>query len=275
MRSWPPYLVTELKEGREAVLALLAEGQVAKAAVVGQEGQVLAGEAALKDVGLGEAIKDLEIGLPLVKELDQGLLVAEKIGANSLAFWEEVLAAQEEAWAAWLLTIPFETQVYRHVLAAKGPWTKPRLPLELIGQWSLLPLNPGLGQLLVFGDDELALETAALGARAGLRVNLITAKPREDLDPLKNVGQFTYTKVDSWAEVTATSLLAFGLAPGVLVLVTAPDNQTFLEEIKAAPCGWLGLAGAATENAVEPGLFPAAVTAAQKALGLIAAMLEN
>jgi hypothetical protein len=165
--------------------------------------------------------------------------------------------------------------VTRHVLSAEGPWTTPRLPAEPPGFWSLTPLNAALGSLLVFGDDELALEAAALGARAGLKVRLVTKRTKEDLMPVFSVGSFACSRIVDWAEVGSANLANIGLKPGVFVLVTAKEHDSFMPAIEAAPPGWLGLAGAATDKNGESGLFPAAVTPSQKAMGLLAAMLKE
>ncbi|MDR2422176.1 MAG: hypothetical protein LBE01_02215 [Deltaproteobacteria bacterium] len=284
MKSWLPFLVTELREGRDAILAVWARDEVAKAAALDGAGRALAGEDPRNDpdvasLNWAEAAASLKPGEPLALESGRFWAVAEKLAPATLGFWEEALVGQEKAWAAWLLTMVERSEekpkVVRHLLAAVGPWTTPRIPPEAFGQWSLLPLNAALGALLVFGDDDLALETAALGARAGLRVKLVTKRPVEDLKPALTVGKFAYRGLGDWSEVNPENLTAIGLKPGVFVLVTARDNGGFLPAVQAAPTGWLGLAGAAAEKSGESGLFPEAITPAQKALGILAAMLER
>jgi hypothetical protein len=66
-----------------------------------------------------------------------------------------------------------------------------------------------------------------------------------------------------------------GLKPGVMVLVTTPSHQSFLDTVRGASIGWLGLAGEAAGDRPESGLFPEATSPAQRALGIVAAMLER
>jgi hypothetical protein len=163
--------------------------------------------------------------------------------------------------------------VVRHVLSAEGPFTKPRIPKS--DGWSLVPLNAGLGRLLVFGDDELALETAALGARVGLKVTLATVNPLDlDLRSAQSIGRFDLLDLPDW-RLDPAKLPDMGLKPGVMVLVTTPRHQAFLEALQNGSVGWLGLAGEAATAQPESGLFPEAVSPAQRALGIIAAMLER
>ncbi|MDR1608767.1 MAG: hypothetical protein LBT38_10230 [Deltaproteobacteria bacterium] len=282
MGFWLPYVTLELNAGREVILGLALERQAAKAVVVDAAGQVLVGAKELQSLiapqNWADLAQDIQLERPKVVTKGQTRLIVERLGPSSLAFWLEALAGKENFWAAWLLTIVEgageDQRAIRHILAASGPWTTPRLPDLTNGQWLLTPLNAGLGSLLIFGDDELALETAALGARAGLLVTLATTRPAEDLKAPLSVGEFSWRGLDSWS-LTAELLTEIGLKPGVFVLVTTRDNANFLPIIQAAPTGWLGLAGEAAVGEEESGLFPEAVTSAQKALGLLAAMLEK
>jgi hypothetical protein len=130
--------------------------------------------------------------------------------------------------------------------------------------------------MFVFGDDELALETAALGARTGLKVTLGSVNPLElDIRAAHSIGDFDLMHFSEWSDLNASNLAQLGIKPGVMVLVTTPHHSTFLEALKKCQIGWLGLAGEAAISEQESGLFPKAVTPAQRALGLIAAMLER
>jgi hypothetical protein len=278
MNSWLPYLVEELEAGRPAILIISERGNLARAAVVNPQGQALAGDGSVGEgLAWGKYLTNLGPGEALALPMEGDNLVLEIVTPASLSFWVKALSSQKQAWAAWLLTMSQTTgngtTVHRHLLAAEGPWTTPRLPQETRGNWSLLPLNAGLGALLVFGDDDLALETAALGARVGLRVNLVTKRPEEQALAARSLGEFNWRGLAAWSEVTPEILPEIGLKPGVFVLVTTKDHQSFLPAIEAAPTGWLGLAGAAAVKG-ESGLFPEAITPAQKALGILAAMLE-
>ena len=284
MNSWLTFVVKELGEDREPILALAERAHVARASVLDARGRVLAG-----DLGSDELENAVSSKAMLLKSGEAGLIeigdarvVIEKLGGpGALSFWREAAQGQAEAWAAWLLTITDrhdengEVSVARHVLSADGPFTRPRIP-RLDG-WSLLPLNAGLGRLLVLGDDDLALETAALAARVGLKVTLLTAKPLEmDLRSAQSIGRFELMDLPDW-RLTPARLAEMGLKPGVMILVTTPNHQSFLDSVKDASVGWFGLAGeaAAAVDSHESGLFPEAVSPAQKALGIIAAMLER
>ncbi|MDR3204261.1 MAG: hypothetical protein LBV23_05915 [Deltaproteobacteria bacterium] len=282
MKTWLFYLVKELAEGRKPVLILAQGDNGAKAVVFDERGGILAGQLGSSEIEVAVAKKAalLKAGEACLINIEGRDVIIERIeGPIALSFWQEALAAQKEAWAAWLLTMTQEfdgvIKIVRHILAANGPFTPLRLPADK-SSWVILPLNSGLGRLIIFGDDELALETAALGARAGLKVTLVTVDPLElDLRTAQGVGDFHLAHVDSWSSLNAETLSAIGLKPGVMILVTTAENEGFLETIKNSQTGWLGLAGAAAVALPESGLFPQAVSSAQRALGLIAAMLEH
>ncbi|MDR2340377.1 MAG: hypothetical protein LBF40_09665 [Deltaproteobacteria bacterium] len=281
MRSWLPFLVRELEAGREPVLAQTLNGE-SRAAILDPGGAVLAGD--WRGSGMFRGAKGL-IGemvpakpLIAVSAEKKRFLLEKQAGKWALGFWGEALEGQERAWAAWLLTIARSSgknlKVTRHVLSALGPWTTPRLP-RTEDDWSLLPLNAGLGRFFVFGDDDLALESAALGGRIGLKATLVTLKPKApEADSFRSVGDFDVVALDRWQDLTPERLGSLGLRTGVYVLVTTKDSQAFLSELERIQVGWLGLAGAAAPHGNEPGLFPAALTPAQKAVGLITQMLE-
>jgi hypothetical protein len=281
MRSWLPFLVDELNAGREPVLAQTLNGE-SRAAVLDPEGAVLAGDYRGSGMfrGAKKLIEEMPAGRPLVavSAEKKRFLLEKQAGKGSLAFWRLALEGQEKSWAAWLLTIAESSgknlKVTRHVLSANGPWTTPRLPKEA-EDWSLLPLNAGLGRLFVFGDDDLALESAALGGRIGLKVTLVTLKPRaSEAEYFQQFGPFGVVSINKWSELTPERFAALGLKTGVYALVTSPQAAAVIPEIEKVQAGWLGLAGAAAPPGSEPGLFPAAITPAQKALGLITQMLE-
>ncbi|MDR1040742.1 MAG: hypothetical protein LBR80_11380 [Deltaproteobacteria bacterium] len=282
MKSWLPYLVSELSSGGEPVLAQTLNGRDVRAAVLDGAGTVLAGDWRGTGIfrGAKKFIGEMLPGEPLVAVAADGkrFLLEKQAGPGALAFWQEALEGQEEAWAAWLLTIASskgegDLSVARHILAARGPWTVPRLP-EAEGDWSLLPLNAGLGRLFVFGDDDLAFEAAALGGRIGLKVTLVTVKPRQaEAEGFQSVGAFNVISFPDWGRLDPEAFAMLGLRTGVMILVTSADNARFMPEISKVESGWLGLAGAAAPPGSEPGLFPAALTPAQRALGLITEML--
>ncbi|MDR1309711.1 MAG: hypothetical protein LBL95_07440 [Deltaproteobacteria bacterium] len=279
MSSWLSYLVQELSEGREPVLALAEKRNMARAAVLDERGRLLASD--LGNDALERAVSGLATSLGSGQssslEVDGLNTVTEKVSKDAFSFWKEALRGRDEAWASWLLTMTSgsgeDITVRRHVLSASGPFTTPRLP---DGQaWSLLPLNAGLGRLFVFGDDELALETAALAARAGLKVTLASADSLEmDLRSAQQVGPFELRPLADWSEITGAGLADMGLRAGVVVLVTTPHHSGFLEDLRRHQIGWLGLAGEAADGD-DPGLFPNALTPAHKALGLVAAILGH
>jgi hypothetical protein len=281
MRSWLPFLVDELSGGREPVLAQTLNGE-SRAAVLDPEGAVLAGDYQGSGMfrGARKLIEEMAPGQPLVavSAEKKRFLLEKQAGKGSLAFWRLALEGQEQAWAAWLLTIAESSgknlKLTRHVLAAKGPWTTPRLPKDA-EDWSLLPLNAGLGRFFVFGDDDLALESAALGGRIGLKTTLVTLAPKaKEAESFRNIGDFDVVPLNSWKDLGEDRFSALGLKTGVYALVTTKESQIFLPEIEKIQVGWLGAAGAAAPPGNEPGLFPAAVSPAQKALGLITQMLE-
>jgi hypothetical protein len=281
MRSWLPFLVKELTAGKEPVLALTLNGE-SRATVLDPEGKVLAGDYSGSGMFLGakKLIEEMSAGKPLVavSAEKKRFLLEKQSGESSLSFWKLALEGQEKAWAAWLLTI-VETngknlKVKRHVLSAKGPWTTPRLPHEA-DDWSLLPLNAGLGRLFVFGDDDLALESAALGGRIGLKVSLVTLKPKaQEAESFQKFGSFDVITFKNWKELTPQKIQTLGLITGVYVLVTTKWTDVLLSELEKIQVGWLGMAGSAALPGSEPGLFPAAISPAQKAVGLITEMLE-
>ncbi|MDR2198217.1 MAG: hypothetical protein LBR53_01950 [Deltaproteobacteria bacterium] len=281
MKSWLPFLVDELKRGREPVLAQTLNGEC-RAAVLDPEGKVLAGDYRGSGMfrGARKLIGEMSAGKPLVAVSGEKkrFLLEKQAGENTLGFWRLALEGQERAWAAWLLTIAESSgrslKVTRHVLSAEGPWTTPRLPKEA-DDWSLIPLNAGLGRFFVFGDDDLALESAALGGRIGLKVTLVTLKAKaSEAQAFQNVGSFTVASFNRWKDLTPEKFASLGLKTGVYVLVTSGESELILPEIEKIQVGWLGLAGSAAPPGNEPGLFPAAATPAQKAVGLITEMLE-
>ena len=282
MHSWLAFVVKELADDREPILALAERANLARAAVLDDRGRVLAGELGSDEIenAVSAQAMTLKSGEAAVLDMGDARVVTERLGGpGALSFWKEAAQGQAEAWAAWLLTITTDlgdgqgVSVVRHALAADGPFTKPRIPA--LGGWSLLPLNAGLGRLLVLGDDDLALETAALAARVGLKATLITVKPLEmDLRSAQSIGRFELMDISDW-RLDKARLAGMGLKPGVMVLVTTPRHQSFLDQIKNSSVGWLGLAGEAAADSKESGLFPEASSPSQKALGIIAAMLER
>jgi hypothetical protein len=285
MKSWLPHLVSELDLGKQPVLAQTLNGTETRAAILDQSGKVMAGDFHGTGVfkGAKKLIGDMLPGKPLVAvSADKKRFLLEKqSGEESLLFWKEALEGQEESWAAWLLTMIFsnngkDLKVVRHILAAQGPWTTPRLP-DGVEEWSLMPLNAGLGRLYIFGDDDIALETAALGGRIGLKVTLVTLKTRQaEAESFQNVGSFNVISFARFTDLNSDAFALLGLKTGVFVLVTTKDNAGFMEELEKIKLGWMGLAGDALPIGSNPvKIFPVAQTSAQMALGLITEMLGS
>jgi hypothetical protein len=281
-KNWLTRLVKELTDDKQPTVVLAERKNLDKVAIFDEKGQLLIG-----DLGSRELEKKVSSEVVFLKPGqaasltvgEENVLCERQGGPKALAFWQEALAAQRRSWAAWLLTISKLDDkapgVVRHILSANGPFTCPRLPTTT-HRWSLLPLNAGLGRMFVFGDDELALEVAALGARTGLKVTLGTVNPLElDIRSAHSIGDFELMHLSEWSDVNSSSLEELGIKPGVMVLITTPDNSTFLEPMRNSQVGWLGLAGEAAVSEKESGLFPEAITPALRAVGLVAAMLER
>lgn len=283
MKAWLPILIDNLAQN--PVLALSSAGNLARAAVYDRQGRLLAGglgSPALAGQAAEEA-KSMEPG----ECRFQSQMSLECLGSDpaTLGFWSSAREIQDGAWAAWLLTKPSVEsgglKLTRHFLSAFGPWTTPRLPEEFRDQWSLTPLKAGLGRLFVFGDDALALETAALAARTGLTVTwLTTAAPAgPELEEAKNIGDFDERRLDGWSRLTPAYLENLGIKDGVRLLITTADHHDFLETLKSGRPAYLALSGEAesadSASGLKPaGLFQSPLTTTQKALGLIAAMLQ-
>ncbi|MDR2386232.1 MAG: hypothetical protein LBE80_01435 [Deltaproteobacteria bacterium] len=280
MDGWLSLLVHELSEGREPVLTLAEIRNLARVAVLDERGQFLAsdlGNDALERAVSNQAL-NLKGGQASTVIVNGVTAVSEKVTRETFPFWKEALKGRDDSWASWLLTIssPEQAQgkITRHILSALGPFTQPRLPDS--AKISLVPLNPGLGRLFVFGDDDLALETAAIAARAGLKVTLVSANSLEmDLRSAQQVGPFELRPLSDWSEMNAEALEEMGFKSGVAVLVTCAQKALFMNLLNQYQIGWLGLAGEAADLQDEPGLFPLATTAALKALGLVAAILDR
>jgi hypothetical protein len=280
LNGWLSSLVHELSEGREPILALAEARNIARTAVLDERGQFLSSDLGsdILERAVSNLAIQLESGQSSALVVNGISTVSERITKESFNFWKEAIKGRDESWASWLLTKTSQEgsriKVTRHILSALGPFTPPRLPPGC--DFSMLPLNSGLGKLIVFGDDDLALETAALAARAGIKATLVSANSLElDLRSAQQVGFFELIPLSDWSDLKARSLAEMGFKPGVAVLVTTPNNEFLLGAIKEFKVGWLGLAGDAAIGDSEPGLFPLAVTPALKALGLVAAILER
>lgn len=283
MKPWLPVLVEELPNN--PILALSSLRNLARAAVVSRDGKILAGAlgSPTLQAQVAEEAKHLQPGDRCLVT-DPNLLVLECLPATgeSERFWQTALANQDGAWASWLLTMPViedgSVKIARHLLSAFGPWTTPRLPEEFAGQWSLLPLKAGLGRLFILGDDALALETAALAARAGLTTTWLSAEPQEgpELAEAQTIGDFDFTRIPSWETLTAEELGDMGLREGVRLLITTAHHETWLPPLKDARLACLFFSGEAEgcDSAPIAGLFPKPVTTSQKALGLVAQILR-
>ncbi|MDR0881270.1 MAG: hypothetical protein LBP55_01805 [Candidatus Adiutrix sp.] len=279
MKPWLPILIDNLDDS--PILALSAVHNLARAAVYDRRGRLLAGALGSPSLAAraAEAAGSLLPGQCFLESSPAALLSLECLAPEPEVrrFWATARQNQEGAWAAWLLTMPRtengQLKLARHFLSAFGPWTTPRLPEDKLDQWALAPLKAGLGRLLIFGDDALALETAALAARTGLTVTwLTTADPAgPELDEAQRVGDFELLLIPDWAGLTSARLEDLGLQDGVHLLVTTPD-QPFLPELQKAGPASLIISG---EAETAPGLiFPRPLTTTQKALGLIAEILR-
>jgi hypothetical protein len=281
MKAWLPILVDNLDES--PVLALSAARNLARAAVYDRRGEILAG--ALGSPGLSsQAAEEARLMNPGECRLltQTGLLTLECLAPEPevISFWNTARQNQAGAWASWLLTMPRiengALKLARHLLSAFGLWTTPRLPEEYREQWSLLPLKAGLGRLFIFGDDLLALETAALAARTGLTVTWLSAVAQDspELDEARLLGDFELRRLEDWAQALSPGRLAdLGVKEGVRILVTTAEHRSFLASLRESRPAYLALSGEA-EGDQPAGLFPKALTTTQKALGLVAEMLR-
>jgi hypothetical protein len=139
-----------------------------------------------------------------------------------------------------------------------------------------LPLKAGLGRLFVLGDDALALEATWLAARTGLTVTWLTTLDQRspELNEARLLADFSLERLGSWPELTPERLGGLGLRAGLRLLGTTADTASFLPELRAVRPAYLALAGEAEAGTGPSGLFPRALTTAQKALGLVAEILK-
>ncbi|MDR2947024.1 MAG: hypothetical protein LBV79_09790 [Candidatus Adiutrix sp.] len=276
MKTWLPVLLENL--GESPILALANARNLARAAVLNREGRVLAGSLGSPAL-TAQAMEAAPTLAPRQTKIIDGPtpLILERLEPDEKTrrFWHTAQENQDGAWASWLLTMPrregAEVRLVRHLLSAFGPWTTPRLPVD--NEWCLLPLKAGLGRLFIFGDDALAMETAALAARVGLSVTWLSAVDQSgpELMEARGLADFDLQTLPDWPHLTAEFLAALGVKPGVKALVTAAQPEDFLESLRAAGPSRLTLSGEAEE--APAGLFAKPVTISQKALGLIAEML--
>ncbi len=282
MKAWLPVLVEELPNN--PVLALSNQRNLARAALFSREGELLAGALGSPSLQAQVAEETRHLGpgeACLINNPSQLILECLANADEARVFWQTALANQEGAWASWLLTMPAieggGVKVARHLLSAFGPWTTPRLPEEQSVEWSLLPLKAGLGRLFILGDDALAMESAALAARAGLTVTWLSAEAQEgqEFAEARSIGDFDFTRVAGWESLSPEELNEMGLREGVRLLVTTAHHENWLPALKESRLARLALSGEAEgmDEAPPAGLFPKAVTTSQKALGLVAQML--
>lgn len=280
VKDWLPVLLEKFDEA--PILALSAVKNLARAAIFDRNGNLLAG--GLGSPGLlAQATEEAQLMKPgdCCLPLPPGLLTLECLlpDEKSLRFWQSARENSAGAWASWLLTMPLiedgALRLSRHLLSAFGPWTTPRLPQEFRDQWSLLPLKPGLSRLFIFGDDALAREAAALGARTGLTVTWISAMDQSgpELEEALSWSDFELKMMAGWGQIDDQYLDSLGLATGVWVLVTTADPDVFSILASRKMAGLLR-SGEAEEDGDSSGIFTNPVTTAQKALGLITEMLK-
>lgn len=280
MKDWLSVVVDRLAES--PVLALSTVHNLALAAVFDRQGNLLGGglgSAALSSLAAGEA-RMMSPGECRVLPQPAGLtLECLAHDLKSEMFWSTARNNQDGAWASWLLTMPRleggGLKMTRHLLSAFGPQTTPRLPDEFRGQWSILPLKAGLGRLFVFGDDFLALETAAQAARVGLTVTLISAADFDgtELNEARQLGEFDLTAVNDWPDISADFLTKAGIIDGVRVVVTTGPGRHIQKVLDGLKPAYMALTEEEGGSAAH-GLFSKPATTAQKALGLVAEMLN-
>gem|GEM_PF-2946787 len=279
MKAWLPALIENLDQA--PVLALSVVRRMARAALISPEGEFLAGTLGSPPLSAQAAEEAVLLEPGDCRLLTRAGLTLERLRPDEAVrrFWLSALDHQAGAWASWLLTMPSPEgpRLTRHLLSAFGPWTTPRLPEPLQDQWSLLPLKPGLGRLFVLGDDALALEVAWLAARTGLTVTWLTTLDQEgpELDEVRSFSDFSLERLESWPALTAEKLQESGLREGVRLVVTTEESPAFLPDLQAVRPAYLALTGEAQAPGSGPaGLFPGALTTAQRALGLVAEMLN-
>ena len=282
MKVWLPILVDELP--RCPVLALSTMRNLARVGVYDRKGNLLAGSLGSPElaVAAAEEAKMMSPGdCRLIAEASRLSLECLNPDDPQVGrFWQMALRNNEGAWASWLLTIPAiesgRLKLTRHLMSAFGPWTTPRLPEEFKEQWSLVPLKAGLGRLFVIGDEDLALETAALAARTGLTVTWFTTTERKgrEFDEACMLGDFEVKFIDDWQVLNEEFLTGQGVKAGVKVVVTANEKADFIECVRQLKPTYLALAGSPDQaSSCQAGLFPKAITISQQALGLVAEML--
>lgn len=229
MKAWLPVLVETLDES--PVLALANTHNLARAAVLDRWGNTLAGS--LGSPALMAQAAEAAPGLipgqsAIIDGPTQMSLECLAPDEKTRQFWVTANQNQDGAWASWLLTIPHrdgsEVSLARHLLSAFGPWTTPRLPEECKNLWSLLPLKAGLGRLFIMGDDALAMETAALAARAGLTVTWLTTTDQDgpELAEARQMADFGLKIMADWRQLTPQYLEELGVQDGVKILTRRP-----------------------------------------------------
>jgi hypothetical protein len=283
MKAWLPTLVDTLEQ--TPILALSTFRNLARAAVFSRAGELLAGALGSPELNAQAADEARLMAPGEIRFLTKPApLTLEALTQNdeTRRFWATALENQDGAWASWLLTMPQiepgGLKLTRHLLSAFGPWTSPRLPEEFKDQWSLLPLKAGLGRLFVLGDDDLALELAALAARTGLSVTWLTTAepPGPELAEARLLADFERAALPGgWLELTPGRLAELGVKNGVRVVVATAENENFLPRLTELKLAYLALSGEAeSQSASIPGLFKKPLTTTQKALGLVAEMLR-
>lgn len=278
MKSWLPVLLEHLPQS--PVLALSSRRNLARPALYNRQGGLLAGDlgSPVLTAQVAEEARNMQVGeCRLLVQQDQIALECLTPGPDSSRFWRAALENQKDAWASWLLTMPVlkegNLKMTRHILSAFGPWTNPRLPEILRDYWSLLPLKPGLGRLFVLGDDELALELAALAGRTGLTTTWLTTRKKSvsELKESQSLGEFDCFFLKSWEDLNFGKFAGLGIKEGVRLVATASLRMELREDLKSIPTAYLMLAGDG-EVGSEPLSLNATTT--QKALTLISAMLS-
>lgn len=279
MKSWLPVLLEQLPQS--PVLALSSCRNLARAALYDRQGGLRAGDlgSPVLTAQVAEEARNMQPGeCRLLVQQDQIALECLAPGPDSSRFWRSALENQKGAWASWLLTMPMlqdgNLKMTRHILSAFGPWTTPRLPEVLKDYWSLLPLKPGLGRLFVLGDDELALELAALAGRTGLTTTWLTTLPEfgPELKEAQSLGEFDSFRLESWDKITPGKLTDLGIKEGVRLVATVSLQPELKEALKSIPPAYLMFTREYGAGSEAP-LFPKAATTTQKALALISAML--
>ncbi len=232
MKPWLATLVAELANGNKPILALSPQKHLATAALYNHEGELLAGSLGDQAAHLLAATESKNLTAGQTAYFQDNKLLLKNLSTDDLSFWQQAQESEKGAWAAWLLSVPQNGTLAHQLIAAFGPHSVPLLPQKAEG-WILTPLNSGLGRLFVLGNDATSVETAALAARAGLVVSLISTNPPQlELDEAFAWSDFEVIKITAWTDLGPDELETFGFSQGVRVIMLGITDDTLKEEIE-------------------------------------------